>query len=459
MKDNKYFILIKNTLILGFGLIGSKLVQFLLVPFFTNMLSPTEYGVIDLGVTFSNLMVPVVTANLADAVLRFGLSSQIKKEELLTNSLFILGTGTLISLAIWPFLNLYNSIGRWRSYIIIIIILQSFKINFSLYLKANDRIGIYASDSILTALLMAASNIVLIAFFRMGIKGYFLSEIIGNSFSILFLLLGGEIWKDIHLDVKLNRSLMWDMLRYSIPLMFNAVSWWITNFSDRILLNQYFTEKEVGLYSVAAKMPSIVTTIISVFTQAWMMSAIREYETSREEGFFNKVYAYYCAALFSVVSAAILLVKPFMSIYVGKEFIDTWRYIPFLLIGVVFWGIANFYGAFYAAAKRNLKEVKSTMLCAGSNIILNLILIPCFNIMGAVIATMLSYVILVIIRIVDTKNIVKCEARMVFILINLLFLLIEVFSILKDKIILASVITVAIILTNLFQIVRKMNMR
>ena len=453
MKGNKYFILIKNTLIFGIGLLGSKFVQFILLPYFTNVLTPEEYGIIDLVITFANLMIPIVTVNLADAVLRFGLSQNVKKEELLENSFVVLGISILVTIALSPLLYFYSTICEWRYYVVAIIIFQGLRTNFSLYVKANERVIVYSLDSIFTAMIIATSDIILISHVKMGIKGYFLSEIFGNMFSILFLLFRGKIIKDIRIRKKKNWKLLKEMLTYSAPLMFNAISWWITNFSDRIVLDGFFSEREVGLYSVSSKMPAIVTTGLSVFTQAWIMSAVKEYETSKDTNFFQKIYVYYCSVLFAAVSLVILIVKPFMKIYVGENFQDAWVYVPVLLLGVVFLGISNFYGAIYAAAKANIKEVRSTMACAISNIVLNILLIPKAGIMGAVFATMLSYVIIVGIRMIDTQSIVKIQRNVIGLILNTAFIMIEIYGIVKlNNWILACGMATIILVINIWNV-------
>lgn len=439
MNSNKYFILIKNTLIFGFGLLGTKFVQFILLPYFTNVLTPAEYGVIDLIITFASLMVPIVTANLADAVLRFGLSVAIEKDELLQNMLIVLACSIGITILMSPFLMLYHTISVWKNYVVIIIILQSIRTNFSLYIKANDRLVVYSLDSILMALIIAVSDIILISYHHLGIKGYLLSEIIGTGFSIFFLLTKGNVFRGVYIYKKINILLLKDMLRYSFPLMFNAISWWITNFSDRMVLDYFFSETEVGIYSVAAKMPAIVTTVLSVFTQAWIMSAVKEYETSKDKRFFQRVYTYYCAALFSGVAVVILVVKAFMKIYVGEKFFEAWRYVPFLLLGVVFLGISNYYGAIYAAAKENIREVRSTVICAVTNIFLNFCLIPFWGTMGAVFATMLSYVVIVVVRMFDTKKIFEIDTKPVLLVANGICVVLEVlFIVIYDNIIWAG---------------------
>ena len=81
---------------------------------------------------------------------------------------------------------------------------------------------------------------------------------------------------------------MRQMLTFSVPLIFNAVSWWIANSSDRLMLNYFNGAGDVGLYSVAAKIPSIITSITSIFNQAWMISSVTEYDSTNDNSFLFK---------------------------------------------------------------------------------------------------------------------------------------------------------------------------
>lgn len=409
VKIEKYRGLVRNILIFGVGLLGSKFVQFILLPYFTNVLTTAEYGSTDLVMTFVGLMVPLVTLELSDSVLRFGLSEETNKGSLIVNAGIILIFSSVIVIFFSPLIVFYKSISEYRWYVVILIITQAFRTNEALFVKANNKVTIYSIDSIMTAIVIAICDIIFISRFEMAARGYFLAEIIGNCCSVLFLFVTGKIGQIIRWNCSVDWLLMKQMLTYSVPLMFNALSWWITSFSDRMILDMFFSTNEVGIYSVAAKIPAIVTTLLSVFTQAWIMSAIKEYEAEKDVRFFENIYIVYSTFLFTFVSILILVIKPVMKFYVGKNFFEAWYYVPFLLLGTVFLGISNYYGAIYASAKANFLEIKSTMICAAANIILNFLFIPKFNILGAVLATAFSYITVVIVRIIDIRKLIKMK--------------------------------------------------
>ena len=432
-KSGKYTGLIKNTLILGLGLIGSKLVQFILLPYFTNVLTTSEYGTIDLVVTFVGLMVPLLTLELSDSVLRFGLSNDINKKSLVNNACVILLISVVITVLLSPLIRFYESIAEYKLYVIGLIISQAIRVNFALFVKANNKVFVYSLDSIMTAAIIALFDILLISKCNMSVYGYFIAEIVGNCCSVLFLLSVGRISKYISFSEGIDLDLLKQMLKYSVPLMFNALSWWITSFSDRMILDLFFSTNEVGIYAVAAKIPAIVTTLLSVFTQAWIISAVKEYENTKDIKFFENIYVMYSSLLFIFVSAVILIVKPIMKFYVGEDFFDAWYYVQILLLGAVFLGISNYYGAIYASAKANVLEIKSTIVCAISNIILNFVLIPNRGILGAVIATACSYVVVVIVRIVDTKKLLQIKNPSKEIIITGILLILEIMFIMSEK--------------------------
>lgn len=454
MGNGKYSGLIKNTIIFGVGLIGSKFVQFILLPYFTSVLTPEEYGTIDLTVTFVGLMVPLLTLELSDSVLRFGLSKGTNKKSLVTNAGLVLIISALLTLLLSPLLVFYRSIADYRWYVVALIVSQAFRTNSALFVKSSNKVTVYSIDSILTATVIASFDIIFISICKWSIQGYFFAEIIGNCCSIIFLALVGKVGSYIDLKNGIDIRLLKQMLKYSIPLMFNALSWWITSFSDRMILDLFFTASEVGIYSVAAKIPAIVTTLLSVFTQAWIMSAVKEYENDKDMSFFENVYTIYSAFLFLFVSIVIMVVKPIMRIYVGKDFFEAWYFVPLLLASSVFLGISNYYGAIYASAKANMLEIKSTIICAISNIVLNFILIPKMNILGAVIATAFSYVIVVVIRIIDTKKIMTIKNPAVGLTINGIILTGEICFVMLNMLLVAAVFCLLIIGENIIVLKR-----
>ena len=110
---NSYKKLVNNSMIFAVGTLGSKLVTLLLVPLYTYYLSTAEYGTVDLVVTTINMLLPIVSWSVFEAVLRFSLDKQESPEETLINSLMIALISYLVFILLYPelaYLNLFDNI-------------------------------------------------------------------------------------------------------------------------------------------------------------------------------------------------------------------------------------------------------------------------------------------------------------------------------------------------------------
>lgn len=106
-----------NTIIFSIGTIGSKLVLFFLVPLYTNVLSTDEYGVADFVQSLSQLVIPIISIMIQDAVLRFGLSKNYNSTIVLKNAMLVSTFGTIVGLLCIPLFSLYGAISEWSIYL------------------------------------------------------------------------------------------------------------------------------------------------------------------------------------------------------------------------------------------------------------------------------------------------------------------------------------------------------
>ena len=443
--NDKFKKLASNTMIFAIGSIGSKFITFLLVPIYTNTLTTAEYGTTEIVVTAINLLIPFLSLSIQDAVLRFGLAPDVEAKKVIKNAVFIVGIGSIISCLLTPVYGLYDAIGQWAGYFSILIILNMFRTIFSLQAKAIEKNIIFTIDVLMYSLLTCGVSCLFLIVFKQGIAGYFNALIIANIVSIVFLGTACGIWKEI-IYTKLDKNLIRQMLTFSVPLIFNAVSWWIANSSDRLMLNYFNGAGDVGLYSVAAKIPSIITSITSIFNQAWMISSVTEYDSTNDNSFYSKTFNGYNFVLIFCTALAIIVIKPFMYLYVGTDFRSSWIYVPFLLVGAIFFSYANFFGAIYMSAKKNVSIMITTLVAAIANVILNYFMIPRWGIQGAVIATMISYIIVGMYRLLGAQNIVRMNINMKKTFVALILLMIEsIATIGEGKMLIVSIVCAIVI--------------
>lgn len=404
--DKKSKRLINNTIIFFIGSLGSKFIQFFLVPLYTYALTTEQYGVTEIVLTASNVLMPVFSVSIADGLLRFGLDKNLKKEDVLKNSMLIVLVGTILSIILAPLFQLYSGLNHWIICFLLILNLRIYRDVFAINLKIHNKNICFALDSIIYTFALCAFSVLFLTIFKMGIVGYFMSYIVANIISIIYLNIVGTPIRDL-LKGKINKVLLHDLIVYSIPMIANGIAWWVITASDRFILQYFKGEASVGIYSVASKIPTLISTFSGVFMQAWIISAVTEFDEEREKQFYSKVFHKYYVAMFVAATCLISVVRIFMRFYVSPDFQIAWKYTPLLISGAIYSGMFGFYAGIYAAAKNSKNVTITTIIGAIINIVLNCILIPYIGIQGAVIATYIAWMITTMIRIIDTKKILN----------------------------------------------------
>lgn len=410
-KDYKF--LLKNIGLLTLSNFGSKILVFLLVPLYTRMLTTEEYGIFDLYVSTISLLIPILSLNIVEAVMRFSMDKNIEKQKTFSVGLSLVLKSIIILFGIVFANYVFKGVDIFNQYPLYLILYYICNILFDLvtqFAKSIEKIFDFAIASILNSTTMLLLNILFLICFEMKLEGYFLANCIAFVIPIIYLVIKLKLWQYIKFK-KYDKELKKTMKKYSIPLIFNSIGWWITNVSDRYILTWLKGLSANGIYSVSYKIPSILNVIQAIFSQAWILSVVKAYE-NKEHKFITEVYKIYNCLLVLVCSIIIILTKVISKILLANEFYNAWRYAPYLMISVLFTSISNFLSGVFAASKKSAILGKTTLIGAGINIIFNFILISEIGIVGAAISTLMSYVVVWAIRLKGCKKIINLDINL-----------------------------------------------
>ena len=432
MSKNKYNTLLSNTLLISMGTFGSKILVFLMVRFYTGYLTRSDYSTADLITQTANLLFPIISVGIADGVFRFVMDSESDKKSVLSLGFWCITLGSLAFVGIVPLLNLVSD---FKGYVWLIVVYTLASCYHSLcvsYLRGVGKTALFALQGIINTALVIILNILFLAVFNLGITGYVLSVVLADTLSTLFLVIKEKMWRDFTLHPK--KGILKPMLKYSIPLIPTTIFWWITSVSNRYMVNEIIGSDANGLYTVAYKLPTILTLVSSMFMQAWQYSAVVEDEGDREEHakFFGLVWTSFQAVMFLAASGVIAFTKPIMRILTDPDFYDSWKYVPLLSVAMVFTAFASFMGTVYTLNKKSVMSFLTALIGASSNIVLNLALIPAIGVQGAAIATVGSYLLVFIVRCVSVKRYIPFNFRSLHLVLNTLILFIQVAAILYE---------------------------
>lgn len=406
--ENKYKRLIKDIGIFALGTLGSKLIIFLLLPLYTHVLSPDEYGISDLIFTLSQLILPFISLAIFNGLLRYGLMRDTRSEDALNCASRIFLFGSIVAVLVTPLLGFIPSVGEWRWFLCACVISSFAVSNALIYLKVKDKNKMYAILSIVQTFVLVVCNVVLLLGLRMGVRGYLLAYIISNSMTALLAFILGGMFKDLR-QSKYSSTLMKAMVLFSLPYILNDVSWWAINSSNKLIIEFVVSSAMLGFFTTASKIPSLLNVVTNIFVQAWGLSSIREYDSSNDSQFYAKIFNAFIIVLFAMCICIISVIKVFMRFYVSAEFFESWKYVPPLLIAAIFSAVSGFFGSLLGAMKKSQNLMWTTLAAGIANLVINLVFIKILGIWGAVIGTVIAYVIVAVCRLVSVKRYINIK--------------------------------------------------
>ena len=405
---SKYKKLLKNVLTFALGSFGSRILQLLLLPYYTRALNTSQYGSIEIITQSINIIVPLICLSIYDGVMRFAMDKSINARQTLATAFrFIIATQAGLALLVLVVPPLHNIEHIWL--IVLIVVAQSIRTLFAQYARAVGFVKQFSISGIIQTLVLAISNITLLSAFNLGVAGYLISLVIADFVSLFVLLLSTSIQKHVFGD-KFNLPLLKSMLRFSVPLVPNAIMWWGMNASNRYFIRYYHGLSVTGLFGVASKVPAILTMLMMIFTQAWQLSAIEEYETSDSETYYSNIYSMLESFLFICGVALMIFIRLFW-FAIGEGYQEALGLVPPILGGVVFSSLASFFGSLYLAAKRTKSILVTTIIGFLIGLVLNILLIPSLSGLGAGIATLVSFFLVNLYRIRDTSRFVSLRVN------------------------------------------------
>lgn len=404
MKNNRYSRLLGNSALFAIANLGTKLIQFLMVPLYTYALTVRQYGVVDLLLTTVTMLTPIVSLSVFDAVFRFSMDKDPDLSAIFSNGVLITLAGFVLVLIISP-INLIVRI-PYYSYFLGILFLSAVNSLLQNFAKSVGYVKQFAFSGFLNAVLVVMLNLLLLVVFRLGIVGYVLGIFIASAGTAIYLIISINAWKCIKIN-KLRLKYCKKLLHYSIPLIPNSFSWWFTNDANRYFILFFVGAAGNGLYAVANKIPSILTVFFGIFSQAWQLSAVEEFESKDSEAFYSKIFNYMIFISAVGVSILLIILKPFMQVYTSPSFYSSWHFAPFLLIAAVFANLSTFLGTIFIAAKKTGQIFSTTILGMLINLVLNLMLIPFLGVNGAGIGSSIGFLVVTVMRFYKSKKFVS----------------------------------------------------
>ncbi|OFT35533.1 hypothetical protein HMPREF3165_09895 [Actinomyces sp. HMSC08A09] len=394
--------LLGNTLVFALGGLAVKAVSLVLMPLYTTALTAGEYGTAELLNSAIEIVLPLLSLGVVEALYRFSIDDDVPKDELFAGSLVVLGGGALCTGVLCALGSVLWDMEHAGSFFVLFCSVCVFKATTQLA-RGLGHVRRFVAYGLINALAMVVSTYLLLVRARLGVGGYLWSFTIGYLVGGLVAFLGSAEYR-LLAPFRIDRALLRRMLVYSLPLVPNLLSWWLVSVSGRYVVLWGGGLVAAGLFTAASKMPALVNIVASVFQQAWQYSTAREIDSPDRGAFFGVVMRGYSLATLTVAGLVIALNRPISRVMLQAEFAEGWRYVPLLMLVASFGVISIFFESFYQALKNSGVLMASTALGAVVNVILGVALVPFMGPWGAGLAGAVAYMLVLVVRARDLRR-------------------------------------------------------
>lgn len=377
--------LLKNLGLLSLSNFGSKVLVFLLVPLYTSVLSTADYGEFDIYSSAIQVLFPVLTLNISDAVMRFALDRGGDAGQVVRIGVGLVSIGALIAVAGSAVLyatGILGSHGRYLGDACLYYVAYSAYHLMMQSARGLERVFDLAVAGLINTGLILACNIVFLLVLGLGLDGFFMAYIVGSLVPAGFLLVrlrGKLLSRGMTLR---NWELASKMVVFAVPMGVAALGWWIVNLSGRFIVTAFCGADANGLYSVAYKIPGILSVVQVIFIQAWQISAVKEYDKSDSDGFFGKTFSLLSMGMILGCSLLMTLCPFIADVLFQGEFYTAWRYVPFLLVAVALNVTSGLWDGIFAAKKDTKRLFTSTIAGGAVGVVLGMLLVQTAGIQG-----------------------------------------------------------------------------
>ena len=408
-------------MIFAIGTFSSKLLTFVMMPVYTYSLATSAFGRFNLLVQTSNLLLPLITVGMTQAIIRFGVDRLYKRTDVFSISFFSTAAAFLLLLCFSPLLGMLGFVGNYLALLMLYILMSCFRQVCSQFTRAKGATKLFALDGMISTATTCLFTVIFLLGFHWNIAGALLAVICSDFLSILFLFWSASLYRYIRIR-GINKDTFRSMLKFALPLIPTQIFWWIVSVSDQYLVAFMIDDSANGIYAASYKVPTILMVVATIFMDAWQISAVQENNKDRAK-FFTKVFNAFQVIMLFASACLIPFSKLLTRILTSGAYYESWRYIPFLIIATAFCNLVNFTGSVYMVEKRSVASLITTILGAVTNIGLNLALIPWLGIQGAAIATFISYFLVFVVRVIHTRQFIQIRFNSLRFLINLVVIL------------------------------------
>ncbi|WP_394917634.1 lipopolysaccharide biosynthesis protein [uncultured Robinsoniella sp.] len=454
--------LLVGTIIYAIGNFGTKILSFLIVPLYTYYIEPSDMGNLDLINTTVSLLSPLITMKISDAAYKWMIQDESNNQDYISAAIKLLFRNCLFCIIFLCILKFFVPI--WKFYYFLpMLIMDRILECFQKLLRGLKKQKLYAVTGILYTAIYLLLNVIRVVYFNQGVTALLQNSIISQVIVIIVILLFEKRIRNIKI-LNNYKKLQHEMLSYSIPLVPSALNWWVMSASDRYIIKFFLGSAANGIYAVAYKFPSVLSTIFAMFNNSWTDMILSDMDTdNNSKDYYTKIFEQFYRLSFGLILVLIPATKIVTNLILSEAYKTASTYIAFLYLGTVFQGFSSFYSVGYLRGGKTKRAATTSIYGAVVNILIDLFFIKYLGLFAAALSTFLGFFTMWIMRVKDTKGVLPIEIHKIRFLLYLIACIVlscfMIISEIKIEIILFIILLIWFMVDNkkmLRSIIRKM---
>ncbi len=387
--------LTKHSAIYGVGHIVSRLVNFLLLPLYTNQLPASEFGAQAVVYAFLAVMTIIYTYGIDAAFLRYFIlnDNTARRRQVFSTAFWaVLAAGILFTTVIYAFddtisrlLISEGSYGHLIRLTAFILLFDALSFLPFLFLRAEERSVFYTTLKFINVIINVAMNLYYLLVLKMGVEGILWANLWASG--LTFLLLSLILIRNIAFEF--NAGDFKALMKFGLPFLPAALSVVLLDLVDRPLMERLAGLEATGIYNAGAKLGMFMALLVTAFRFAWHPFFLSTSKQENAKEVFAKVLTYFTTISVFVFLGLSFFIEDIARFnlggvsLIGKEYWGGIRVVPLILLSYVFYGMyVNFMVGIYLKEKTKYLPIITTIGTV-VNIAVNLVLIPRIGMMGA----------------------------------------------------------------------------
>ncbi|MBA4311499.1 MAG: hypothetical protein C0417_02605 [Chlorobiaceae bacterium] len=396
-----------ETAIYGISTILGRFLNFLLVPFYTNVLAPGDYGIVAYLYSLIAFVNVFYSYGMESAYFKYSSTLEIgtAKQNFSTPFISLFGTSVIFSIILVilasPIARMINVPIDYESillYTVGILAFDAIAIIPFAALRMEHKAKLFATIKFLNIVVNVGMNLILLLVFKMGVIGVFISGLAASVLTVVMLL--PTIFR--YLTKEFNLPLWKALMNFGLPYIPSGLAAMAIQVIDRPILRALTDDATVGIYQANYRLGIFMMLIVSMYDYAWRPFYFSTAKETNAKEIFARVLTYlvlFMSAIFLVLTFFIGDIAKISILgrhVIGPSYWSGLNIVPIVLLGYVFLGISTNLSAGIFIEKKTKFSPLVTGVGAVVNVVANLLLIPPFGMLGAAWATFIAYFIMTV---------------------------------------------------------------